>query len=164
MRKKRPKSFLHWKVSLFFQKIVFSTTSYVLKNWSYEDQSNCHDTLRTLTKCRLKFVTLDSTRENRPKLFLHCKVTFFFQKLMFWTTSQVLKKWSFSFHSKCQKTLWTFINCSRRCVTVDNTMKSQPKNFVTMRTANFWKTSCYRPLRSQRKNFIICKTSVKQTL
>ena len=32
-----------------------------------------------------------------------------------------------------------------------------------MRTSNFWKISCYRPLRSQRKNFINWKINVKQT-
>ena len=37
-------------------------------------------------------------------------------------------------------------------------------SFVTMRTANFWKISCYRPLGSQRKNFINWKMIVKQTL
>ena len=33
-----------------------------------------------------------------------------------------------------------------------------------MKAANFWKSSCYRPIRSQRKKFIDCKKSVKQTL
>ena len=163
-RKKSPKFFIHWRKCLYFQKFVFSTESYVLKNWSYKDQSNCHDTLRTLTKCRLKFVTLDSTIENRPKRFFTAKITFFFQKFVFWTISQVLKKWSNNFHSNCQKTLGTNINCSRRFVTTDNTMKDQPRTFVTKRKANFWKISCYRPLRSQRRNIINYKKSVKQTL
>ena len=92
------------------------------------------------------------------------RLHFFFQKFVFWTTSQVLKKWSNNFHSNCQKTLGTNINCSRRFVTTNNTMKDQPRTFVTKRKANFWKISCYRPLRSQRRNIINYKKSVKQTL
>ena len=73
-RKNRPKSFLHWKVCLFFpKKKLFSATSFVLKDWSYNDHSNFHNTLCTLTKCPLRFVTIYSTSENRPKHFLHCK-------------------------------------------------------------------------------------------
>ena len=88
--KNRPKSFVHWKVCFFFQKTLFSTTSFVLKNWSYNDQSNCHTTLWTLTKCALRFVTLYSTSENRPKLFLHCKNCLYLKSLCF---QQPLKHW-----------------------------------------------------------------------
>ena len=80
MREKRPKSFRHWRVSLFFQKFEFSTNSYVIKNWSYNDHSKRHNTLWTLTKCPLRFVTLASTRENRQKPFLHCRGCLFFLK------------------------------------------------------------------------------------
>ena len=38
------------------------------------------------------------------------------------------------------------------------------KNFCHHEKSKFWKISCYRPLRSQRKKFINWKIFVKQTL
>ena len=72
-KKNGPKCFLHWRNFLYFQKIVFSTKSYVLKYWYYNDHSKFHITLWILTKYWQEFVILDYTRENRPKFFLHCK-------------------------------------------------------------------------------------------
>ena len=70
---------------------MFSTNSQVLKKCSYKFYSNCQNSLWPLTKCPLRFVTLDITRKNRPQYFYHWKVCHFFQKFVFSTTSQVLK-------------------------------------------------------------------------
>ena len=82
-RKNRPKSFFHWKDCLFFLKFVFSTTSKVLKNWSYNFRSNCHFSFWTFINGLLRFFTLDYERQNRPKSFLHWKGCLSFQKFVF---------------------------------------------------------------------------------
>ena len=160
------KLFFTWKIAFFFQKLVFSTTSWVLTTCSHNDRSFCQNTLWTRTNCPMRFVKLVNTRKKGPQFFPHWKNCLLFQRIVFSTTSQVLKKRAYNFHSKCQKFLWTIITCSRWFVTNDKTMKGQPKSSVTMRTANFlfWKSSCNRPVRSQRKNFISCKIIVKHTL
>ena len=55
------------------------------KKLSFIFQSNRQNSLWNLIKCSVMFVTLDITRKNGPKSFLHWKVTFFFQNFVFWT-------------------------------------------------------------------------------
>ena len=117
---------------------MFSTKSFVLKNWSYNDRSSCHNTLWALTKCWLRLVTLDSTRENRPKLFVHCKDCIFFPKVCVLNNLAGPEKWSYNFHSTCQKTLWTIINCPVRFVTLDITSKNGPKVFPHWKNCLFF--------------------------
>ena len=105
-RRKRRKSFLHWKGCLFLQKFMFSATSWVLKKWSFNFNFNCQVTLWTLISCFRTFVMFYNTRRNRRESFLHWKGCLFLQKFMFSATSWVLKKWSFNFNFNCQVTLW----------------------------------------------------------
>ena len=101
-RKTRPKSFLHWKDCLLFQKVVFSTTSWVLKKCPHNDHSFCQNTSWTLTNCPMRFANFVNTRTKGPYFFPHWKDCLFFKKIVFSTTSQALKK-SYNFHSQCQK-------------------------------------------------------------
>ena len=81
-RRNRRKSFLHWKDCLFFfQKIMFSATSWVLKKWSYNFNINCQVTLWTRIRCSPTFDMFCDTRRNRRKSILHWKVAFFFKNL-----------------------------------------------------------------------------------
>ena len=74
----------------FFQKNVFSTTSQVLEKWSDHKPNNSEKTLRTLTNCPLRFVTLNNTRKIGPKIFLHRRKGLFFKKFHF---QQHLRSW-----------------------------------------------------------------------
>ena len=61
----------------------------------------------------------------------------FFQSFVYSTTSYVLQKWSFNFHSKCYNTFWTQINCSVKFVTLDNRRKIGQSLFFTGKVAFF---------------------------
>ena len=89
-RRNRWKSFLHWKDCLFLQKFMFSTTSWVLKKWSFNFNINCQVTLSTLISCSIMFVKFCITRRNRRKSFFTGKIAFFFKKLCF---QQPLGSW-----------------------------------------------------------------------
>ena len=93
--------FFTWKIAFFFQKVVFSTTSLVLKKQSLFFHSNCQTNFWTNRNRHLRFFKLEYTRKNWPKTFPHWKTCLFFKKILFSTTSQVLKKWSYNFHSNC---------------------------------------------------------------
>ena len=61
----------------FFQKLVFSTTSYVPETCSYKFHSNCQNSLWTLMIYSLRFITLDHTRKIGPKTSVIVKTAFF---------------------------------------------------------------------------------------
>ena len=62
----------------------------------------------------------DNSRKKGHKLFFNGKFALFSQK--FSPTSEVLKNWSHSFHSNCQKTLWTLIKCSLKFLLREKTV------------------------------------------
>ena len=103
-RKNTPKSFLRYD-SLYSQKNLISTTTQVLKKWSYNFHSECQNNFWTLISCPLMFLTLYNARKKGQNLLFTGKVVFFFKKFLFSATSYVLKKWSYNFHSLCQKTI-----------------------------------------------------------
>ena len=79
-RKKGPEFFLHWRNCLYFLKIVFSSKSYVLKYWSYNDLSNSRsfsmDPFEVSTEaCYTRFY-----ERKQAKLFLHCEDCLFQSK------------------------------------------------------------------------------------
>ena len=120
-------------------------------------------TLCALISCCLTLVMFRNRRKNRSKSFLHWKDGLFFQKFVFSPTSQALREWFYNFHSKCQNSFWTLINCSVGVVTLGSTRKFGPKTFVPVKTANFWIVFLYRTLRSQ-KNDVITWTILIQVL
>ena len=85
-RKNRPKSFRR-NDSLYSQKYLISTTSYILRKWSYNLHSLCQNTLWTVIKCPLMSVTLDNARKSRPKPFIQWKDWLFFKTFLFSTFS-----------------------------------------------------------------------------
>ena len=66
----------------FFQKLVFSTTYYVLESWLNFSAVNVRLLVDT-SRSSLRFVTLDQTRQNRPKFSLPWKDCFSFKNLCF---------------------------------------------------------------------------------
>ena len=110
----------------------------MLQKWSCDRHSNCQKTLWTHLKRHLKFVTLDETRKNWPKYFLHWKDCLFSKVCV--SNNLFYPKKKFYFHSNCQNTLWTLKSCFPRSVTLDNKRKIRPKSFVTGKMAFFWKT------------------------
>ena len=138
LREKRQQYFSQWKFCLFFQKILFSTTSQVLKECSHKFHSSCHNSFWTPISCFLRFVTLDKTRRNRRQYFFRWNDSFF-QKLVFSTTSEVLKKCSYEFYNDCQNTCLTLKNCPVRFVTLDNTRKNRRQHFFAEKVAFFSK-------------------------
>ena len=82
-RKYRPKSFLHREECIFFWKIVFSTTAWVLQKWSCNFHSIYEITFWTLMNHLLRSTTLDESGENITKTFFHWNVCLFFKSLCF---------------------------------------------------------------------------------
>ena len=114
----------------FFQKFMFSATSWVLKQWSFNFNISGQVTLWTLIGCFRTFVMFYNTRRYRRKSFLHWKVCLFLQKFMFSATSWFLKKWSFNFNIICQVILSTLISCFRKFVMFYNTRWNRRKSFL----------------------------------
>ena len=67
----------------FFWKHLCSTTSLVLRKWSYNFHSNCQSTLSTLIYCSLRFVTNDNRRKIGQNFSLTEKIDFFSKPLVF---------------------------------------------------------------------------------
>ena len=111
IREKRGHDFFLTGNIAFFQKIVYSTTSQVLKKWSYNLDSNCQTSFWTLKSRPLRFFKLANTIKSWPKIFPHKKICLFFQKIVFSATSYVQKNCPYNNHRICQKTLWTLTNC-----------------------------------------------------
>ena len=124
-RQNRLKFFFTGIVAFFFQKFMFSATSWVLKKWYFNFNINCQVTLWTLINCCRTYVMFYNTRRSRPKSF-HWKDCFFLQKLMFPATSWVMKKWSYNFNINCHFTLWTLISCSLTFAMFYNTRRNRP--------------------------------------
>ena len=134
----RRKSFLHWKVCLYLQKIMFSATSWFLKKWSFNFNIICQVILSTLISCFRKFVMFYNTRRNRRKSFLQRKYCLILQNFMFSETSWVLKKWSYNFNINCQVTLWNLISCSLTFVMFYNTRRNRRKSFLHWKDCLFF--------------------------
>ena len=72
------KNFFHPKNVLSFnQNFVVPTTTQVMQKWSLNFHRVCQNTFWTLLNRSLKFVTLDSEREIRPKLFVTGRIDYF---------------------------------------------------------------------------------------
>ena len=82
---KQAKSFSSLEWLPFFQNLLFSKASQILKNCSYNFQSNCQNIFWTIKNCSLMFVTLDDTRNNGPKTFVTVKTDIL--KCLFLSTS-----------------------------------------------------------------------------
>ena len=97
------------------------------------------------------------------KLFFTGKFAFFFQKIVFSTTSPVLQKWSCNFHSSCQNTLWILINCFLRLVTLDSARKKQANIFSSLESMHFsFENLCFQqPLRFYRNDLVTSTVSVR---
>ena len=89
----------------FYQKLVVSTTSQVLRNSSYHFHINFQNVFCPLISCFLTFFMFDKTKKVCQNLF--CTWEF----ACFSTTSKVLKTWSYNFHIVRQNTCWTLTNC-----------------------------------------------------
>ena len=75
-KKRRRNIYIHWKVCLFFQKSVISTTSWVLKKCSGKLYSIGRNSLWTLVSFSLRFIILDKTGK-MGQSFCHLKTAIF---------------------------------------------------------------------------------------
>ena len=147
-RRKRPKSFLHWKYCLFLQKFIFSATSSVLKKWSYNFNINCQVTLWTLISCSLMFVMFYFTRRKRPKSFLHWKDCLFLQNFFF---QQLLRSWRNGLITSTVNVRILFGPLQIVLRGLSNSIigeKIGQKVFFTRKFAFFWKLFFQQSLRS----------------
>ena len=113
------------------------------------DCKKCQTNLVDPRKVFLDLCFVRSNEKNCPKPFLHWKDCLSFQKILFSTTSQVLKKRSLFFHSKCQTSFWTNRNCPLRFVKLEDTMKNWPEIFPHWKNCVFFKKLCFQqPLKS----------------
>ena len=131
---------------------MFSTTSKVLKKWFYNFHSNCQNSLSSLLNSPMRFFTLDITRR-KSQNFYSLETLLFFRKFVFSTTSYVLRKWSYKFHSSCQKSWWTVTNWSLKFLTLDNTGNDWPKSLSLWKHLFFEIVCFYRPLGSKKMIF-----------
>ena len=138
MKKNGPKSFL------------FGTIPFVLKKFGSQllrSQRKDHIACTILVKIlcvSLKFLpwrlSYSLTRkEKRPTFYFHWKWLFFLEEFVISATSHVSKKWFYNFHRDCQNTLWAFLFCSLRLVTISNLRRKRPKLFSIGRLSFFQK-------------------------
>ena len=95
------------------------------------------------------------SREKIGEIFFVAWTIAFFRKLVFSTTSHVLKNFSHRFHSKCQNNFWTFQKCSLRLLILDNFRKSLQLIFFTEDNANFFKKLCFQQFHKCYRNDLI---------
>ena len=74
----------------------------------------------------------------------------------------MLQKWSCKFHSNCQNTLWTPINCHLRFVTLNRARKNRPKSFLHWKECFFFQSIYYQqPLSFYRNDLVNSPVIVK---
>ena len=113
-RKKRPKTFLHWKVCLSFKKLCFQQPL----------RSQRIDLITNIVKVKKPWVPLQTLLwslcysilrdKGNHNFFLTGKFACFFFKNCVFSNLSSPEEINFNFHSSCYNTLWTFKNCSRR--------------------------------------------------
>ena len=134
----------------------------MLQKWSCNFHKKCQSFLWTLKNCPLRFVTLDNSRKFGQNLFSTGKFAFF-SKTCVYNNLLVLQKWSCIFHTKCQNTLWTLVNCPLRFATLDNARKKTPKSFIYWKFCVFFKIFCFQqPLRCYRNGLVTSTVFVKK--
>ena len=150
IRKKiRPKSFLHRNLA------------FISGNLSFQQPLRCYrtDLIASTVFASIPFYTLIlvlwglSNLLKREKIgqniFFTGKFAFFFQNFVFSTTSLVLQKCYYNFHSKYQVAFWTPKKCCLRFVTLDIVTKIRPKSFFLRKVAFLFKNIWFQqPLRS----------------
>ena len=104
----------------FFSKICVFNNHLGIKKCSYKCHSNCYNRGWTLINFSLRFVTIDITRKNRPKSFLHWKDGFFYKNCVFNNLVDPTEK-NNVLHKKCQNTFQTLLDCSLTFVMFDTT-------------------------------------------
>ena len=65
--------------------------------------------------------TIPDNIKNRANFFITEKIDFFFQKIVFSKTPQVLRKRSFNLHNDCHNTLWSLTKRYLRSAILVNT-------------------------------------------
>ena len=72
----------------------------------------------------------------------------------------MLQKWSSNFHSNCQNTLWTLINCSVGFGTLDNARKHRSNFFLHWKVCLFFKKLCLQQPLSCYRNDLLTSTVI----
>ena len=135
---------------------MFSTTFYVLQNWSYNFYNDFQNTLWSLTIFSLRFAILENNRNDEPKPFVTVK------KAFFWN---VCFSWSFRSYRNKLSTCLIFVNmpfafllqllCCLWCPMKRQTKRQ--KNFCHLKDSFFFKKLCFQqPRRYYRNDAISC--------
>ena len=116
-RKNRPQLFFHWKDCLFFRNLCFQQPR---RSWKSAPTTS---TVIVRIACDpLNIVCWGLSHSKIPKIFRHPEKSYFLN-FLFLSTFWVLKNWSYYFHSNCQNTFWTFINCFLTPLILDDIKK-----------------------------------------
>ena len=125
----------------------------MLQKWCNNFHSNCRNTFWTLSKCPLRFVTLDYTRK-KAKIFFSLEILPFFSKICFQQPLEFLKFDLITSAVKLklplgllQSVLWDWSYSITRLYE-----KKRPKSFFFTRKVAFFSKLCVfkQPLRCYR--------------
>ena len=137
-RKNRPQIFFIRRFPFFPQKLDFSSTSMVLKNWSYYFHSICRNTCLTFTIRPLRFVTLEITRKKRRRNFLFTvKFAFLFSKICDFNNLLGLKKCTGKLYSVGKTSFRTLVSFSLRFIIFSIKREKWAKVFGTWKQLVF---------------------------
>ena len=132
----------------YFLKSLFLSTSDVPKKWRYLLHNNCQNTLGLLECCSPTFSCSIIGENMGHKIFFIGKWPFFTKVCVFINLLGHKKNWPYYFHSNCQNTLWTLINCSLSVLILNKTRKNEQLVFFSGKVALFFKNLCFQqPLR-----------------
>ena len=158
--KNRPKSFLHWAGCIFFKSLCFQ-----------QPISHRNDLITSTKKIKLLFGPLQivpwglsqsiTGEKKKANFYSSRKRLPFFKKFVYPSTSWVLKKCSYDFHSKCHITLWNLISRSLTFVMSNIARKNRPKSFLWKYYLLFQKFRFQQPLRCYRKGLATSTVKVK---
>ena len=84
----------------------------------------------------MRFDTLDNTRKSRRQCFFRLNDSIFLKTRDF-NNFLGAKKSFYKFHSSRRNSLWTLIICFLWLVTLGNTTKKEPEDFVIVKRAMF---------------------------
>ena len=133
----------------------------MLQKWSSKFHSKGQNSIWTPINCHVRFVTLDSARQFRPKFFLQWKDCFSFQNICF---QQTLRWYRIDLVTSpvFVRILLDPYDLPLRFVTLDNGRKTSPNLFFTGSVTFHFKKLCFQQhLRCYRNVLATSTVTVK---
>ena len=120
--KKQATMFFSLVIKLFFKILCFQQ---VLRSWKKAPIGSTKSVKLTCGPlCYISWALAQSIIRRKLGQKLLSSWKSYFLKCLFLSTREVLKNWSYYFHSNCQKTFWTLIKFFLRFLILDNTGKT----------------------------------------